>query len=244
MSENPTQLTHATTVHVPDVLPLLARGRHRSPRRGACFMEMASYLAGERWSDHPSCTHPLLAALARYVNDCTSDAARHRLGSLIPSVIGLVSDDPAVDARLALLCATTALPVVAEERQRVMAVAALACEQVLARLEGRPVDSVGEGTREALARVPAAAAWAQRVTSEIPTSARGLHRHGAPHVVAHAVLGIAQACVPDRDAVLHDLLATAVADFPAWAGRGARPRPAAPDPARWAEACRLSGARS
>ena len=49
----------------PSVMPILSAGRHRSPRQGACFMEFASYLAGERWSDHPACTHPLLAALAR-----------------------------------------------------------------------------------------------------------------------------------------------------------------------------------
>ena len=44
---------------VPDLVPILSRGKHRNPRKGACFMEMASYLAGERWSDHPRCTHPL-----------------------------------------------------------------------------------------------------------------------------------------------------------------------------------------
>ncbi|WP_344829386.1 hypothetical protein [Nonomuraea dietziae] len=44
-----------------DHMPILSRGRHRNPRKGACFMELASYLAGERWSDHPACTHPLLA---------------------------------------------------------------------------------------------------------------------------------------------------------------------------------------
>ena len=27
----------------PDLLPLLSRGKHRSPRKGACFMEFASY---------------------------------------------------------------------------------------------------------------------------------------------------------------------------------------------------------
>jgi hypothetical protein len=53
----------------PDLLPVLSRGKHRNPRRGACFMELASFLAGERWSDHPSCTHPLLAEVARNVND-------------------------------------------------------------------------------------------------------------------------------------------------------------------------------
>ena len=62
-----------------DVMPILSRGRHRSPRRGACFMEFASYLAGERWSDHPACTHGTLAHLARLVNDLTSDAGRARL---------------------------------------------------------------------------------------------------------------------------------------------------------------------
>jgi hypothetical protein len=60
----------------PDLLPMLSPGKHRNPRTGACFMELASLLAGERWSDHPACTHPLLAALARHVNDHTSDAGR------------------------------------------------------------------------------------------------------------------------------------------------------------------------
>ena len=53
---------HATT---PELVPVLSRGKHRNARRGACFMEMASFLAGERWSDHPSCTHPLLAGDSR-----------------------------------------------------------------------------------------------------------------------------------------------------------------------------------
>ena len=52
-------------VQPPDLLPILSPGRHRSPRTGACFMELASLLAGEPWSDHPACTHPLLAAVAR-----------------------------------------------------------------------------------------------------------------------------------------------------------------------------------
>ena len=62
----------------PELLPVLSRGKHRSPRTGACFMEFASLLAGERWSDHPVCTHPLLGAVARHVNDFTSDAGRPR----------------------------------------------------------------------------------------------------------------------------------------------------------------------
>jgi hypothetical protein len=65
-------------------------------------MEMASYLAGERWSDHPACTHPLLAGMARLVNDTLSDRLRPQLIPLIPSVIGLTSDDLRVDAAIAV----------------------------------------------------------------------------------------------------------------------------------------------
>ena len=95
--------------HVPDILPVLSRGRHRNPRKGACFMELAAYLAGERWSDHPACTHSLLASVARLVNDHTSDAGRPRLAELIPSVIGLIGDDPHIDALITLRCSTIAL---------------------------------------------------------------------------------------------------------------------------------------
>jgi hypothetical protein len=61
---------------LPALLPTLSPGEHRNPRKDACFMEFASLPAGEPWSDHPACTHPLLAAVARHVNDYTSDAGR------------------------------------------------------------------------------------------------------------------------------------------------------------------------
>src|SRR5215472_7764028 len=93
---------HGNEARPPELVPVLSRGKHRSPRKGACFMELASYLAGERWSDHPACTHPLLAALARDVNDYTSDAGRARLAGLVPSVIGLTGDDLRLGARSAL----------------------------------------------------------------------------------------------------------------------------------------------
>src|SRR6187397_1785453 len=112
--------TMTPTVTAPDLIPVLSRGKHRSPRRGACFMEMASYLAGERWSDHPKCTHPLLAMVARLVNDNTSDDNRSRLADLIPSVIGLMTTDRRADARIGLCCATAALPIAPAKRQNVM----------------------------------------------------------------------------------------------------------------------------
>jgi hypothetical protein len=197
---------------VPDLVPQLSRGKHRRPRQGACFMEFASYLAGERWSDHPACTHPLLATLARLVNDHTSDAARGRLVELVPSVIGLTSDDPHVDVELALRAATTALPVAGAERQRVLAVSVLAAERVRADLDGRSVAELGERSEWALAQVPHATAWARRFAQGMRTTPGDFVRRGAPNTVAHAVVGIAQACVPDPDEMLHDLLTGAIAD--------------------------------
>jgi hypothetical protein len=207
---------------VPELIPQLSRGSHRSPRKGACFMELASYLAGERWSDHPACTHPLLATLARLVNDYTSDAGRGGLAAMAPSVIGLTSDDPHVDVEIALRCATTALPVSCAERQRGMAVGVLAAERVLADLEGRPADGLREQSRWALAQAPHAARWAQRFM-EINTGPTDFRRRGAPNVVRYAVIGIAQACVPDPDAMLHDLLAGAIADCAALVRRDSDP---------------------
>ena len=195
---------------LPELVPVLSRGKHRNPRRGACFMELASYLAGERWSDHPACTHPLLAALARDVNDCTSDAARGRLAGLIPSVIGLTGDDLHIDARIALTCARMALPVVAAGRQQVLAVSVLVCERVLGSLEGRPAGTLTEPSRDALADVPHAAQWAHDFTRDLPIAPKAFRQRAAPFTVHTAAEGIAQACIPDPDEMLRDLLIAAI----------------------------------
>jgi hypothetical protein len=228
---------------LPALLPMLSRGKHRSPRKGACFMEFASLLAGERWSDHPACTHPLLAAVARHVNDYTTDAGRSRLAGLIPSVVGLTGDDLHIDAGIALRSARMALPVVAAERQRVMAVSVLACERVLAALDGRPVGSLQEQSRLALAQVPHAAQWADQFTSGARTSVtspKRFRRLAAPAIVRHAVAGIAQACGPDPDAMLRDLLVQAIDACAAWVGRDPD-RDAGFDTGLWVTACQRTG---
>jgi hypothetical protein len=194
-------------------------------------MEFASLLAGERWSDHPACTHPLLAAVARHVNDYTSDAGRARLVELIPSVIGLTGEDLHIDARIALGSARLALPVAAAERQHVLAVAVLSSERVLADLDGRPVGVLEEQSRSALAQVPHAAAWAARFISAAPAavSAERFRRQAAPTIVRNAAQGIAQACVPDPDGMLRSLLVQAIEACAGWAGRDPN-RNAAADP--------------
>ncbi|MGY1671661.1 hypothetical protein [Geodermatophilus sp. SYSU D00710] len=78
---------------IPDSLPVLSRGRHRSPERGACFLEYTSLLAGEPFSDAPRCVDGELAAVLRHANDVLSAADRPRLLPLLGRAIGLVSVD-------------------------------------------------------------------------------------------------------------------------------------------------------
>ncbi|WP_448003336.1 hypothetical protein [Agromyces bauzanensis] len=200
-------------------MPILSPGRHRSPRRGACFMEFASYLAGERWSDHPACTHGTLAHLARMVNDLTTDAGRARLAPLIPTVVGLTSDDPLLDVLLAARAANAALPVVAEERQRSQAVA---LHVALAALSEQGDAFAAEGRElagAALRAVPAADAWATSFIEEVgPLRRAGMSVRQCRDVVTGAVDGIARACVRDADDRLVSLLMAAVSDTARFVG--------------------------
>jgi len=221
---------------VPGQLPILSRGKHRKPRKGACFMELVSYLAGEPWSDHPACTHPLLAVVAREVNDCISDEARPRLALLIPSVIGLVGDDPLLDARIALLCASTALPVVAADRQRVMAVGIRACER---ELDGRPLERVARPTSVPMHHIPYSAQWSYRFTDRHRATSKTFRQDVAPAIVSRAVEGIAQACLPHPDEMLYQLLVDAISMCRTSLQHDAD-SPPSPDPAKWAEACALT----
>ncbi len=195
----------------PELLPVLAPGRHRNPRSGACFMEFASYLAGERWSDHPSCTHPLLAALARGVNDCTSDEARGRLVPLIPRVIGLTSTDPRLTIAIALRAAVAAIPVASLERQRALGVGVLSLLEALGDLDGQVDERSAQLARAAFDQAPDAERWADRYLRD---SRMGRIRlpdtRSSEALVRTAILGIAEACVDDVDDRLARLLTDAV----------------------------------
>ena len=184
----------------PQMLPILSRGKHRRPEQGACFMEMASVLAGETWSDAPPCTHPLLARLARRVNDLTSDAGRRRLAPMIPSVIGLTSNDPRWDDEIALLTATRALPLAAPQDQPPLAAGLLACEAVIASREGRTgASELRTSSTDALAAAPEAAAWARDFTARLGGPRR--REHPGPGVVDFA----ARAVIAGREQADTDL---------------------------------------
>lgn len=207
--------------NLPDIVPVLSPGRHRNPRKGACFMEMASYLAGERWSDHPKCTHPLLASLARMVNDSVPDEERSSLVPLIPDVVGLTSEDLMVDVTIAARSAVAALPIAPVARQNVLGVGLLTCDRMLATLDGPRVDALRAEIRRAFAAAPDAESWARRYAREATISARTFRRQTAPHIVAYAVEGIAVACVPDAPRRLVRLLTDCIAETAVLTG----PRP-------------------
>lgn len=197
---------------IPDGVPVLSQGRHWNPRSGACFMEMASFLAGERWSDHPKCTHPVLAAAARCVNDAVDDPTRQRLVVMIPEVVGLNPDDPRVDAALAARCATQALPVSSERAQHALAVGLLAAERTLAQLEGEPEGPLGRMCRDALAAAPGAEKWARDFTARAGALRRPLRSHAARRLVALSIDAVAEACVPDTGDRLVRLLRACIDD--------------------------------
>lgn len=78
---------------------------HLSPENGMCLMEYVSTLAGAPFSDNPAGVHPLLASLARAVNDATSDSARSGLIDLAPALLAAPSSTaPGADAGIELLC--------------------------------------------------------------------------------------------------------------------------------------------
>src|SRR3954465_11794258 len=57
----------------------LTRGKHASPRSGACVMELASMLAGEPFTDRPGSVCPVVAAFLRSYNDAVDDRRRQDL---------------------------------------------------------------------------------------------------------------------------------------------------------------------
>lgn len=193
-----------TTHAIPDGLPVLSRGRHRNPRKGACFMEMASVLANEPWSDRPQCTHPLLAQLARLVNDHTTDSGRGDLAVMIPEVVGVHGGDLDWEVALVAAVAGQAIYDVPEETQRALAAGLLRCAELTP-----PGD--GAGIRAALDRAPGAEQWARRfIDGAPPIRPKAFRKHTSPAVMLSAVRGLARAAVPDPDARLRDLLRTGI----------------------------------
>ena len=225
---------------VPDVLPMLSAGSHRSPRSGACFMELASVLAGERWSDHPKCTDPALAELARCVNDVVPDDYRSRLSPMVPSVIGTGGLDR--DARVALAarivrdCAVTALPLLHPGARP------LACALVLAE------QWLGERSPEAaaaLATQPEAHGFALGLLAENQserTKRRAYLSRAVPQALRCVVHAVHDELGPDAPDMLAGMLNTAITTARAACGLDSAADGVTAQ--RWQQACDLIGVTS
>lgn len=66
----------------------LSKGKHSSPEEGACVMELASMLAGESFTDHPTSACPVIGSLLRAYNDYADDARRQDLYAYAAKVVG------------------------------------------------------------------------------------------------------------------------------------------------------------
>lgn len=75
-------------MNIPEFLPVLSHGSHRSPKQGACVMEMVSFLAGEEFSDQPECVALSIRGEAIAINDLVSDDNRNQIALLIPRFMG------------------------------------------------------------------------------------------------------------------------------------------------------------
>jgi hypothetical protein len=70
----------------------LARGKHHSPEEGACAMELASMLAGERFTDRPHCVSPVIGAFLRSYNDLVDAPRRDDLRRCAAVAVGTRAD--------------------------------------------------------------------------------------------------------------------------------------------------------
>lgn len=197
---------------LPHGIPVLSAGRHWSPRRGACFMEFASVLAGERWSDHPHCTHECLAELARLVNDAMTDPGRQSLTELVPAVIGRHGDHT-TSLTLAVRVAAAEIAEVPESTQRVLAAGLLRAEQLGAQ-SGPGSARVAAEARAALDRVPGAVAWVRELGVRQTISLRTFERQSAPTMIRCVVNGIRAQGGPEMDRRLRALLELGIASVP------------------------------
>jgi hypothetical protein len=73
----------------------LSRGRHISPARGVCVMELASMLAGEQFTDHPASVSRSIASFLRTYNDMVDDTRRQDLYTVAAKCVGTAAGEAA-----------------------------------------------------------------------------------------------------------------------------------------------------
>jgi hypothetical protein len=193
-------------------MPILSAGKHRRPTQGACLMEYVSVLAGRRFSAKPACTDRTLAAIARAVNDYSSETARQRLGQYAGALAAAGRLDTADQQDLARRVLLTAMPHATGTRRRTLLVALFGLERA-ASGRTRDVDPAAMNLDTELALLGGAGdiERARRICAELPVTVRQYHRSGITIAVEFAIAMIADEA-PDPDAVLSDLLRACLDD--------------------------------
>ena len=201
-------------VRTPTAMPILATGRHRSPRHGACLMEYTSVLAGERFSDSPHCTDPVLAAVARAVNDYSSDASRQRIAPYAGDLTTACGAGDDVQRGIVRRCLLTALRFAEGSRRQVLLVALLGVDRA-ATGAGRGWDDAMLSLDSELALLgrDSGLADAAAYVATLPVSAREHARRASGISVEMAVATIAESAGADADDVLFELFAQCLADY-------------------------------
>lgn len=176
-------------------------------------MEYTSVLAGERFSDAPKCTDPVLAAVARSVNDYTGDVARQRLAPLAGDLT--TANGAGDDARRGIVrrCLLTALPYATGDRRRVLLVGLLGLDRAAAGEScGWTPEMLALDSELGLVDCDGDLAVAQRYLEQLPVSVVDHARRGMAVAVEAAIATIA-AEAPAADDVLCDLLDDCIADY-------------------------------
>jgi hypothetical protein len=208
----PRVLSRPSRRHAPAGMPVLSAGKHSRPGQGACLMEYVSVLAGRRFSAKPECTDRTLAAIARAVNDYSSDATRQDLGSYAGTLTTAGRLELTDQQDLARRVLLTALPYSDGHRRVTVLVALLGLERAAAgRTEGYDGTMVGLDTELALLGMERDVERAAEQLVQWPVQVSEHQKKGLAAMVEVAVRTIA-ASAPQPDVVLHDLLGACLAD--------------------------------
>jgi hypothetical protein len=144
------------------------------------------------------------------VNDLTSDDARSRLSIHISSVVGLNGDDERIPVLLSVLAATSALPIASAMRQSALATALVRCESILAEWSGPEIDRARARIAAAFEEAPGTEVWARDFLNSISQHGKQPLTVNNEAILRTSIIGIADACVPDPDARLAQLLIDAI----------------------------------
>jgi hypothetical protein len=147
----------------------LSRGRHYSPKSGACVMELASMLAGERFTDRPRAVCPVIASFLRAYNDLAPAAWRQDLVAGASRVVG--SRRPGAYRRRIRHCALVAVEIYDEQPwwRRLMQPGRRSRLLRIANGPTRPyvVEELGVRLAQLVKRAPAGRAMALEIVEDL-----------------------------------------------------------------------------